>query len=227
MTTDVVDYVRSCVKCQKTKHNTRKPAGLLFPILAQHPWHIVTMDFVSKFATVPHTRHNQCLVIIDKFSKYTILEGCHTSIDAKDTARIFIKRVIAPFGVPKVVISDRGPQFSSAVWREILEILGTRIALAATHHPQTDGQSERAIQTVLRMVRSFATEHQEIWEDMLPLFELALNHATTRATKHSPFQTIFGRSPRVPLDFIKESFSESADASSIQPSASAMGQKME
>ena len=135
MATDVTDYVQSCVRCQKTKHDTRKTPGLLHPILAEYPWHLVTMDFVSKFAPALRTKHNQILVIVDKFTKYTILEGCSTSIDAKETARIFIKRVIAPFGVPKVVISDRGPQFSSEVWNEILRSLGTRAALTSTHHP--------------------------------------------------------------------------------------------
>ena len=115
MTTDVIDYVRSCVRCQKTKHETRKTAGLLFPIVAEYHWHIVTKDFVSRFTPASRTQHNQCLVMIDKFSKYTVLEGCHTAIDAKETARIFIRRVVFPFGVPKVVISDRGPQFNSIV----------------------------------------------------------------------------------------------------------------
>ena len=109
MATDVTDYVRSCVKYQKTKHDTRRTPGLLHPILAEYPWHIVTLDFVSKFAPAARTNNNQCLVIVDKFSKYTILEACHTTIDAKETTRIVVKRVVAPFGVPKVVISDRGP----------------------------------------------------------------------------------------------------------------------
>ena len=225
LTTDVTDYVRSCVRCQKTKHDTRKSAGLLFPIVAEYPWHIVTMDFVSRFTPASQTQNNQCLVIVDKFSKYTILEGCHTNIDAKETARIFIKRVVSPFGVPKVVISDRGPQFSSVVWKEILEILGTRVALAATHHPQTDGQSERAIQTLLRMVRTFAAEQQEMWEDLLPMFELALNHAVNRATKHSPFQTLFGKSPRTPLDFAKEGLAADPSPTPSAPSASQWAQK--
>ena len=225
LTTDVTDYVRSCVRCQKTKHDTRKSAGLLFPIVAEYPWHIVTMDFVCRFTPASRTQNNQCLVIVDKFSKYTILEGCHTNIDAKETARIFIKRVVSPFGVPKVVISDRGPQFSSAVWKEILEILGTRVALAATHHPQTDDQSERAIQTLLRMVRTFAAEQQEMWEDLLPMFELALNHAVNRATKHSPFQTLFGKSPRTPLDFAKEGLAADSPSSPPAPSASQWAQK--
>ena len=222
MATDVTDYVRSCVKCQKTKHDTRRTPGLLHPILAEYPWHIVTLDFVSKFAPAARTNNNQCLVIVDKFSKYTFLEACYTTIDAKETARIFVKRVVAPFGVPKVVISDRGPQFSSSVWKEILGTLGTRVALASTHHPQTDGQSERAIQTLLRLVRAFASEQQELWEDLLPTFELSLNHAQSKATKHSPFQILFGRSPRTPIDFARENLTQAInEANDIStPSAS-------
>ena len=95
-----------------------------------------------------------------------------------------------------------------------------RVALASTHHPQTDGQSERAIQTLLQMVRAFATEQQESWEDSLPLFEMALNHAVTRSTKHSPFQILYGRSPRVPIDFAKDSISAAVNANAIIPTAS-------
>ena len=55
-----------------------------------------------------------------------------------------------------MIISDRGPQFASTLWKELLQSLGTRVALASPYHPQTDGQSERAIQTLLRMVQSYA-----------------------------------------------------------------------
>ena len=63
-------------------------------------------------------------------------------IDASQTASIFIRRVVGEHGVPAVVISDRGLQFAAAVWKEILKAMGTYVALATTHHPQTDGQSE-------------------------------------------------------------------------------------
>ena len=110
---DVALYVQSCVSCQKTKHETSKPKGLLYPLVASRPWQIVTIDLVGKFAPAEETRHNTCLVIVDKFSKYTILEGVPESIDARMTARILIKRVISVWGVPAVVISDRGPQFTA------------------------------------------------------------------------------------------------------------------
>ena len=145
---------------------------------------------------------SQVLVIVDKFSKYTILEPCPATMTALDTAKVFIRRVIANFGLPKVVISDRGPQFSAAVWKAILEGLGSKVALATSHHPQTDGQTERAIQTLLRIVRSFAVDQAADWQEMLPLFQFAINNAASSASRLSPFQVLFGMSPLAPTSVI-------------------------
>ena len=160
------------------------------------------MDLVGKFAPAEETCHNTCLVIVDKFSKYTILEGVPESIDARMTARILIKRVISIWGVPAVVISDRGPQFTAQLWRSILGALGSHAALATSHHPQTDGQTERAIQTVLRLIRSYATDQQDQWEAMLPMLEFALNDAYYKATLMTPFRLLRGYDPVGPQQFM-------------------------
>ena len=160
------------------------------------------MDFVGKFAPAIDTSHNTCLVIVDKFSKYTILEGVPESIDAQKTAQIFIKRVVSVWGVPAVVISDRGPQFSSQLWRNVLKSLGSHAALATSHHPQTDGQSERAVQTVLRLIRSYATEQQDQWEVLLPMLEYALNDAHCKSTMTTPFRLLRGYDPVGPQHFM-------------------------
>ena len=146
---DVRDYVRSCLTCQEQKHVTHKEPGLRYPILASRPWQIVTMDYVCGLPVVGKLKYSQVLVMVDKFSKYVTLEPCPEEMNAAATAEVFIRRVIANFGVPEVIISDRGPQFASNLWKEILQSLGSRVALASPHHPQTDGQSERAIQTLL------------------------------------------------------------------------------
>ena len=199
---DVEMYVQSCVKCQKTKHETSRPKGLLYPLVATRPWQMVTLDFVGKFAPAVDTRHNTCLVIVDKFSKYTILEGVPDTVDARMTANLFIKRVVAAWGVPSVVISDRGPQFSAQLWQTVLKILGSHSALATSHHPQTDGQTERAIQTLLRLIRSYASEQQDQWEAMLPVFEYALNDAYCKATLTTPFRLLRGYDPVGPQQFM-------------------------
>ena len=115
MSSDVKEYVRTCVKCQQMKHDTQRPKGLLQPILAAYPWHTVTLDLVGKFEPGDVTQNTYCLVIVDKFSKYTILQSVPEACDAKLVADIFIKQVIATFGVPVRVISDRGPQFTATL----------------------------------------------------------------------------------------------------------------
>ena len=155
---DVKDYVASCPLCQHMKHSTVKPRGLLKPILAERPWQIVTLDLVGKFAPAENTSNSHCLVIVDKFSKFVILEAVPETLTAAQTAEIFLRRVVSVFGVPSVVISDRGTQFSARLWKQLLEKIGSVAALASSHHPQTDGQSERAIQTFLRLLRSYTYE---------------------------------------------------------------------
>ena len=83
MSSDVKEYVRTYVKCQQMKHDTQRPKGLLQPILAAYPWHTVTLDLVGKFEPGDVTQNTYCLVIVDKFSKYTILQSVPEACDAK------------------------------------------------------------------------------------------------------------------------------------------------
>jgi len=181
------------------KHSTVKPRGLLKPILAEKPWQIVTMDLVGKFAPAETSNNTHCLVIVDKFSKFVILESVPETLSAAQTAEIFLRRVVSVFGVPSVVITDRGTQFSARLWKQLLQKIGSAAALASSHHPQTDGQSERAIQTFLRLLRSYTYEMNEQWESMLPLFQYALNDSAVEPNSISPHHLVFGHHPVSPL----------------------------
>ena len=83
--------------------------------MVERPGEILTLDFVSKFEPTVGTTHQQCLVLVDKFSRFTFLQGCYVSITARETAEIFLKRIVPILGMPTKVISDRGPQFSSVL----------------------------------------------------------------------------------------------------------------
>ena len=203
---DVKEYVKTCPKCQMMKHDTQNPKGLLQPILAPYPWHTVTLDLVGKFEPGAITANTYCLVMVDKFSKYTILQSVPETCDAKMVADLFLQLVISVFGVPVRVISDRGPQFTSAIWHGILERMGVQVAHASSHHPQTDGQSERAIQTFLRILRSFTADFPTSWENKLPMLQFAINDAYCEATKSTPFRVIFGKDPMPPPLALREGF---------------------
>ena len=209
MKEDVCEYVQTCVRCQKVKSTTCKAPGLLHPISVLLPGHTITLDFVSKFTPAEKTKNDQCLVIVDKFSKFTMLKGCRSTITAEETARLFHEKVFPLFGAPRVVISDRGPQFTALFWKEIMSVMQTKVAIAASHHPQTDGQSERTIQTLLRLIRTYATQNQKSWELHLPMFEVALNSVVHSATGLSPHQVLFGQQARVPSTFLDEELQSS------------------
>ena len=97
---DVQEYVATCVRCQKTKAANHKSMGLLHPILARAPGEIVTLDFVSKFAPAKKTKHQQCIVAIDKFTRFTFLRGCSLSVSARETATFLLERVFLVLGIP-------------------------------------------------------------------------------------------------------------------------------
>ena len=208
MNKDVEEYIQTCTVCQKTKHSTRKTPGLLQPINAEYPWQIITMDFVGGFAPGILTGNTMCLVIVDKFSKYIILESVPATVDAEQTADILMKRMITQFGIPEKVITDRGPQFAANLWQKVLTFLGSKPALAATHHPQTDGQSERTIQTLNRLISAFASDVENKWEELLPLLQFSLNDAFCESTASTPFRVLYGCDPVSPMRLISRSVHE-------------------
>ena len=106
MKRDVENYLQSYVVFQRTKYDVGKTPRLLHPILALHPWHTVTLDLVEGFSPASDTGNTYYLIIVDKFTKYVLLESVPQSITAEQTARIFLRRVVAEFGAPVWVISD-------------------------------------------------------------------------------------------------------------------------
>ena len=160
------------------------------------------MDFVSGLVEEPVTRYAQTLVLVDKFTKYVMLEPCTKGVTAVQMAQIFVRRIIGDHGVPAMVISDRGPQFTASIWKEILKSFGARAGLAATHYPQMDGQTERVIQTLSRLIRAYVTDQSSQWVAILPLFQFALNNSASAVTKVAPFQLLYAREPIAPMNLM-------------------------
>ena len=119
MAKDVEVYVQSCDKCNKTKSSGRRCLPPLQPIVANRPWSIVTLDFVGSFEPAVITRNTECLAMVDKFTKMVHLAGCKKDTTAKDTALLVIRHVVALHGIPEEILSNKGPQFDSQVWKDI------------------------------------------------------------------------------------------------------------
>ena len=199
---DVRAIVTSCDVCQRFSHTTKKQQAPMVTIVATKPWEVVTMDFLSGFVPSSPGGWKGCVVICDRFTRMMHVRECGTHPTAKEAARLFVQLVIRGHGVPDKVITDRGTQFESILWQEVMQKMGTKVALASTHHPQTNGLTERMNRTLLGMIRRVCMEQKDQWAEALPLLEFAYNNSQYSATGVSPFQANEGRSPSVPATLL-------------------------
>ncbi|KAI2645678.1 Transposon Tf2-6 polyprotein [Labeo rohita] len=194
MEQDVQRYVRGCRECAMAKSPRHLPSGKLVPLpVPNRPWSHLGVDFITD---LPPSEGNTCiLVIVDRFSKFCRLIPLQGLPTAWNTAKLLFDQVFRPYGLPEDIVSDRGPQFISRVWKAFFRLLGVTVSLSSGYHPQTNGQTERKIQEVGRFLRTFCTSHQDTWNQFLGWAEYAQNSLRQATTGLTPFQCILGFQP--------------------------------
>ena len=123
------------------------------------------------------------------------------------TAHLFISNVVRLHGLPRSIHSDRDRRFMSHFWISLCEILDIKQCASSAYHPQSNGQAERTNQTVEQLLRQcFSTS--KIWDQSLPLIEMAINAKPLKDTECSPFYLNYGHHPFLPSDFLTGSVSD-------------------
>ncbi|CAL8465899.1 g5435 [Coccomyxa elongata] len=191
----VTDYVRGCEACQAAKSSTVKPLGLLHPLpIPGEPWASVSMDFMGPY---PRTRSGNdfIAVFVDRFTKMVHIRPCKQTISAPQVADLFYDTIIVNHGVPKDVVSDRDPRFTSLFWRSLTGRLGIDLKMSTSRHPETDGQTERVNRVVGDTLRATEGDDQPAWDRRLTSIEFAINSKEHASTGFSPFYLNYGRHP--------------------------------
>ena len=201
MSASVAAFVKSCQPCQSSKPTNQKTAGLLQPLPPpDYPWQQLPMDLVTSLPTSTTSGYDAAVVFVDRLSKMTHFVAISKTIKAEELADVLLHSVVRLHGFPEAIISDRDPRFTSDFWQALFAKAGTSIKMSTPAHPQTDGQPERAIRTLLQMLRTCVNPSGDDWERHLPAIEFAYNNAQQSSTGLSPFEVVHGRRPRVPLD---------------------------
>ncbi|GJU58738.1 putative reverse transcriptase domain-containing protein [Tanacetum coccineum] len=112
-------------------------------------------------------------------------------------ARFYLNEIVARHGVPILIISDRDSRFTSRFWQSMQEALGTRLDMSTAYHPQTDGQSERTIQTLDDLLKVCVLDFGGSWDVHLPLVEFSYNNSYNASVRCAPFEALYGRKCRL------------------------------
>ncbi|MBW0577463.1 hypothetical protein O181_117178 [Austropuccinia psidii MF-1] len=113
------------------------------------------MDFIKGLAPEGNENLNAFIVIVDRVCKLFIWLPCHKEDTAVATALLLLNIIIATCGVPKIIISDRYPNFTFKFWTNLHNMLGTKHAFSTAYHPEIDGLAERVIPTMEDIIRRF------------------------------------------------------------------------
>ncbi|GKB35861.1 putative reverse transcriptase domain-containing protein [Tanacetum coccineum] len=164
MKADIATYVSKCLTYAKVKVEHQRPSG-----------------------------YDTIWVIIDRLTKSAIFVPMRETNPMEKLARMYLKEVVTRHGIPVSIIYDRDPRFTSNFWRSLEKALGTSLAMSMAYHPETDGHSQRTIQTLKDMLRACVIDLGNGWVKHFPLDEFSYNNSYHASIKAAPFEALYSR----------------------------------
>jgi hypothetical protein len=192
MSSDAKRFVRNCNQCRQSKISRQLRQGLLQPLpVPDRFWKQISIDFMIDLPARNKEAPRYLMVITDRLSKYVQLEAMH-SMGAEECALRFRDVWWRFHGFPTQIITDRGSDWLSRFWTALCKAVGVEQLLSTSHHPQTDGGTERVNQEVQAILRIFVSFAQYDWPEHLPACQFALNNRDSSVTGVSPNYLLHG-----------------------------------
>ncbi|GKE65194.1 putative reverse transcriptase domain-containing protein [Tanacetum coccineum] len=156
------------------------------------------MDFVTKLPKTTNG-YDTIWVIIDRLTKSAHFLPIRENDPMEKLMKLYMKEVVTRHGVPVSIISDRDGRFTSQFWKVLNKALGTRLDMSTAYYLETEGQSERTIQTLEDMLRTCVLDFGKNWDKHLPLVEFSYNNSYHTNINAAPFEALYGRKCRSPV----------------------------
>ena len=198
------------------------------PLTCSGPGELLHVDFTSIEETVPLKEepviHN-VLVLQDHFSKYVVayVVKDQTARTAAETLR---NGYFGLSGAPAYLVSDQGRVFMGHIITHLCELYGVQKLRTLPYHAQTNGQVEHMNQTIIHMIGKLEEDKKACWSKHLPELLLAYNATCSAVTGYSPYYLLFGRRPRIPVDYLFPTLHDSPHQTKMEVSVAAMQKRL-
>jgi len=157
---DIKKYVQGCLKCQQNKVQYQRRAGELHPLeIPKEPWQEISIDIIRPLPS--SNGMDAILVIVDQFTKMIRLKATTTNISSERIVKIYRNEIRKLHRVPRIILSNQGPQFTLKFMEEFTKVLGIKRKLSTAYYPQTDGQTEWINQEIGTFLRHYMNYQQD------------------------------------------------------------------
>ena len=141
--------------------------------------------------------YDYLLVVIDKFTLQVHLLPTTTHATAKAVAWLFFTEIIRLHGMPESIVSNQDPKFTSKFWKELHRLMGMKLLMSTSFHPQMDGATEWANRSISQVLQALVRNSQNDWTEHCPMVEFTLNSSVHASTGYVPFELNYGYIPRL------------------------------
>jgi hypothetical protein len=201
----IKQHIRSCLLCQQYNISRQKKHGQLRPMAPpEGPFVLIGIDYCGPFKITP--RENQyVLVITDYFTRH-ITAIALPNCTAETTAQALFNEYFCKYGIPSVILSDQGSHFQNQLMENIQKLIGYNHIYSTPYHPQTNGIVERFNSTFVPQISKLQDNEDNNWDEYLQAVVFAYNTGVHKTTKYSPYELLYGRLSRLPINTRTNSF---------------------
>ena len=196
MIIDVKRIIGKCEKCQLNRPQPYPDPTEDTPTKVEGPFVHLGLDIIGPLVKTKNNKQ-YILVVVDYFTKWVEAEATET-ITSQDVIK-FLINVFARHGVPQIITTDNGVQFTSDMTKVFLDLYDVYIKFVSTYHPESNGLTENRNKEIGKLLRLLGEKNKD-WDEILPSALWTLRTTKNSVTNHSSFELVYGREDQQPFD---------------------------
>lgn len=192
----IKQFVQTCDCCQRNKTSKLTKMPLTITTTARKPFEKVFLDIQGPLP-VTELRNRYILTFEDDLTRYCLAVPIENQ-EAVTVARAFVTNIVCHYGIPACVLTDCGSNFTSELFSNVCKLLQIKKLTTTAFHPQSNGSIERSHRNITEFLRNFINKDQNNWDIWLPYAIFTYNTSEHEATRHTPFELLFGYKANIP-----------------------------